>query len=221
MERERLLLHNRQPVNTGRDRSPLRNGSTPIDTGEVRVKEEPRSKDDDVVMLTRPPPQGPGPMADARYHPHPHAHSHPPHPHSYLARHSHSMPHTLSRGMMPTLASHPMQHFPPLNPSQGGPWSGDPFRDHYRYDPLQQLRYNPLMAAATYRAEEEERAKIYAGYAQPSVNPMRNKGPSPGPLSNLHMHHRPGPGPGVPVRPLEPSLMHNDIHKKEDASQSR
>jgi len=86
---------------------------------------------------------------------------------------------------------------------------------------LQQLRYNPLMAAA-FRAEEEERAKMYAGYAPPPVNAMRGKDPSPGPLSNLHMHHRAGPGPGVSGRQMEPPLMHaGDIHKKEDTSQSR
>ena len=125
--------------------------------------------------------------------------------------------------MLPGLSAHPIQHFPPPSAptgQPGGPWPGDPFRD-YRYDPLQQLRYNPLMAAAAFRAEEEERAKLYAGYPPPPVNSLRSKDPSPGPLSNLHMHHRAGPGPGVPTRQLEPALMHADIHKKEDTSQSR
>ena len=227
MERERLLHQNRQHVVVGRERSPLRNGSAPIETGEVRVKEEPRSKDDEVVMLPRPPGPGPGtasatgpgpsPLPDTRYH--------HPHPHSYLARHPHSMPapHSMPRSMLPGLSAHPIQHFPPPSAptgQPGGPWPGDPFRD-YRYDPLQQLRYNPLMAAAAFRAEEEERAKLYAGYPPPPVNSLRSKDPSPGPLSNLHMHHRAGPGPGVPTRQLEPALMHADIHKKEDTSQSR
>lgn len=224
MERERLLHQNRQLV--PRERSPLRNGSTPLDTGEVRVKEEPRSKDDEVVMLPRPPGPGPGsagtapgpnPLPDPRYH-HPHAHA-------YLTRHPHSMPtsHSMPRSMLPSLSAHTMQHFPPPSApagQPGPPWPGDPFRD-YRYDPLQQLRYNPLTLAA-FRAEEEERAKLYAaGYPPAPVNSLRSKDPSPGPLSNLHMHHRAGPGPGVPTRQLESALMHADIHKKEDTSQSR
>ena len=178
-----------------------------------------------------------------RYH---HAHPHA----AYLqSRHPHSVPGPpMARTMagLPGL-SHPMQHFgpPPPTNAAGQPtvpptWpTGDPFRDPYRYDPLQQLRYNPLMAAAAYRAEEEERAKLYAaGYPPPpppgSVSGLRGKDPSPGPLSNLHMHHRAGPGPGqvpgqvVPgagqpqVRQLE-TMVHNaaDLHKKEDASQSR
>lgn len=223
MERERIMHQNRQHAAMNRDRSPLRNGNAlPMDPSEIRVKEEPRCKDDDVVMLSRAPPPGPGPgqgpspIPDPRYH--------HPHPHAYLARHPHSMPnpHTMSRGMMP-LGSHPMQHFPPPSgPQPGNPWTSDPFRDPYRYDPLQQLRYNPLMAAAAFRADEEERAKLYAGYPPPGVNALRAKDPSPGPLSNLHMHHRAGPGPGMPGRPMEQSLMHSgDIHKKEDNSQSR
>jgi hypothetical protein len=172
---------------------------------------------------------------------------HHTHPHAYLqGRHPHGVPapHTMARAMsgLPGL-SHPMQHFapppppPPAPPSAAaaqapGPptWPGDPFRDPYRYDPLQQLRYNPLMAAAAYRAqEEEERAKLYAaGYPAPpsAVAGLRAKDPSPGPLSNLHMHHRAGPGPGAPG-PMSggqaQTMLHNaaELHKKEDASQSR
>ena len=132
----------------------------------------------------------------------------------------------MSRSMLQGLGGHPMQPFPPPSgpgTQPGAPWPGDPFRDPYRYDPLQQLRYNPMMAA--FRAEEEERAKLYAAYPPPPVNALRGKDPNPGPLNNLHMHHRAGPGPGVPGvlgRQLDPSLMHpGDIHKKEDASQSR
>lgn len=77
------------------------------------------------------------------------------------------------------------------------------------------------MAAAAFRAEEEERAKLYVGYPAAAVSTLRGKDPSPGPLSNLHIHHRAGPGPGIPARQLEPTLMHADIHKKEDTSQSR
>ena len=74
MERERILQQqhhqNRHSVLTGRDRSPLRNGANPMDPNEIRVKEEPRSKDDDVIMLTRPPQQpptlGPNTMTDPR-----------------------------------------------------------------------------------------------------------------------------------------------------------
>ncbi|KAF7379685.1 hypothetical protein HZH68_016633 [Vespula germanica] len=220
-------IDRRAELEERRERSPLRNGSAPLDAGEVRVKEEPRSKDDEVVMLPRPSGPGPGgtsgtgpgsnPLSDPRYH--------HPHPHAYLTRHPHSMPapHSMPRSMLPGLGAHPMQHFPPPSAptgQPGGPWPADPFRD-YRYDPLQQLRYNPLMAAAAFRAEEEERAKLYAGYPPAPVNTLRGKDPSPGPLSNLHIHHRAGPGPGVPARQLEPALMHADIHKKEDASQSR
>ncbi|XP_063990304.1 autism susceptibility gene 2 protein-like isoform X3 [Diachasmimorpha longicaudata] len=221
MERERLMHQNRQHAMMGRDRSPLRNGT--LDPSEVRVKEEPRSKDDDVVMLSRGPSvpgpglsQGPSPIPDPRYH-HPH--------HAYLARHPHSIPHGMSRTMMPL--GHPMQHFqpPPPPPSASGPgqppgpWTPDPFRDPYRYDALQQLRYNPLMAAAAFRAEEEERAKLYAGYNQ-NVAALRGKDPSPGPLSNLHMHHRAGPGPGNASRQVD-GIIHAEMHKKEDSSQSR
>lgn len=170
-----------------------------------------------------------------RYH---HAHSHP-----YLSRHPHGMstgpPHSMSRSMIPGLPGppHPLQHFPPPPPTSTGqpgapPWPGDPFRDPYgtRYDPLQQLRYNPLMAAAAFRVEEEERAKqLYAQYPPPPVNSLRSKDPSPGPLNNLHLHHRPGPG-TVSSKGLGPvpgrmhdatQLMHPEIHKKEDTSQSR
>lgn len=146
--------------------------------------------------------------------------------------------------------SHPMQHFAPPPPPTGAggqgppgpaPWpAGDMFRDPYgRYDPLQQLRFNPLMAAAAYR-EEEERAKLYAAtYSQVGPPPpssatsgLRTKDPSPGPLSNLHMHHRAGPGPGAPGGPVSTSqpqvrqletMVHNatDLHKKDDSSQPR
>lgn len=66
-----------------------------------------------------------------------------------------------------------------------------------RYDPL---RYNPLIAAAAYRAEEEEhRAKLF-GYHHPQAH-LRPKDPSP----NTH-------------RQMPPDMQ---LPKKEESSQSR
>lgn len=150
----------------------------------MRVKEEPRTKDDDVVMLGR---------TDHRYHP-------------YLNRHP-TTQHILDRSRMlpPSLGV----YAPPSATHWPGP---DPY---YRFD---HLRYNPLMEAAM-RAEEE-RAKLFGAYGQhPSQHPghLRPKDPPPGGL----LHMRPGTGPGPPPHKMCATPPNNDMHKKDDSSQSR
>lgn len=203
-ERERMLHQQRiaeskqqaaAAAMAARDRSPLRNGSG--DMSEVRVKEEPRTKDDDVVMLSR--------TTDPRYH-HPYLNRHPASlpPHSMLDR---------SRGMLPPgLGGPPLpSHFPPPPPASHWPGS-DPFRDPYRFEPL---RYNPLMEAAM-RAEE---AKLFSAYASHPAH-LRGKEPPPPPPAGL-MHMRPGPGPGPPPHKICATPPTADMHKKDDSSQSR
>lgn len=178
-----------------------------------------------MVLLSRP-----GAATDARFH-----------PHHYLSRHPHSIPPppTLldrSRVVPPVLGAPPLP--PHFSTGPGSTWPGaDPFRDNaYRFDPLQQLRFNPLMAAA-FRAEEEERAKLFQPYPPPPGPHLRGKAPSPSGAiqNNHHLHHRAGPGPGPgpgPIghklacptppstRPLDGTQV-VDLHKKEESSQSR
>lgn len=140
-ERERLLHQQRlaaesakQMVPVIRDRSPMRNG---IDS-EIRVKEEPRQKEEEPMLLSR--------TADPRYHP-------------YLRHPASALQQSMldrSRILPPTSLPH---HYPPPPPASHWPPPTDPY---YRYEPL---RYNPLVDAAM-RAEEE-RAKLYASYAHP------------------------------------------------------
>lgn len=165
-ERERLLHQQRlaesakqiQQPSMLRDRSPMRNGT--LDPNEIRVKEEPRTKEEDPMMLSR--------AAEPRYHPylrHPPT-LQPPPPPSMLDR----------TRMIPTSLAH---HYPPPAASH---WPPHPSEAYYRYDPLR--GYNPLMDAAM-RAEEE-RAKLF-GYGahaaqlrakEPGLMHMR---PGPGP----------------------------------------
>ncbi|XP_074031929.1 tay bridge kinase isoform X2 [Leptinotarsa decemlineata] len=162
-ERERLLQEQRmaetaklQPTII-RDRSPLRNG----DLSEIRVKEEPRVKEEDIMS-----------RSDARYHPylrHPGTLPPPPtgHP-SMLDR---------TRMLQHALPPHPYHHAPATH--WGAPPQADPF---YRYS------YNPLVDAM--RAQEE-RANFFNAYnAQHHQAQLRPKdpalmqfrtGPGPGP----------------------------------------
>lgn len=200
-ERERLLHQqriaesNKQAAaaafaNAARDRSPLRNGIE----NEVRVKEEPRLKEEEVLVG----------RTDHRYH-------------SYLNRHP-SITHSVldrSRTMLgaPPLGGAPLgaplgapslQHYPPPGSAH---WP-DPYA--YRYDPL---RYNPLMEAAM-RAEDE-RLKLFYGHP----NPHLRKDPAQTGL----LHMRPGTGPGPPPgthKLIDPNNA-TDILNKKDESQSR
>lgn len=200
-ERERLLHQQRIAESNkqaaalaARDRSPLRNGTA--DLNEVRVKEEPRTKDDDVVLLSR--------TTDPRYHPY--LNRHPPTtlpPHASVLDRSRNM-------LPPSLGGPPLpSHYPPPPASH---WPGG--HDPYGYRPFDHLRYNPLMEAAM-RAEEE-RAKIFA-YGHPAH--LRGKDPGPPPTGLLHM--RPGTGPGPPPHKLCATPPNSDMHKKDDSSQSR
>lgn len=194
-ERERLLHQQRIAESNkqaaalaARDRSPLRNGTSEIN--EVRVKEEPRTKEEDVVLIGR---------TDHRYHPYLNRHPSTIPPHSVLDR---------SRMLPPTLGV--PSHYAPPPPASHWP-SPDPYG--YRFD---HLRYNPLMEAAM-RAEEE-RAKLFSSYATHPSAHLRGKDPNQ-PTGLLHM--RPGTGPGPPPHKLCATPPNNELHKKDDSSQSR
>ncbi|XP_050521494.1 uncharacterized protein LOC126894483 isoform X2 [Daktulosphaira vitifoliae] len=92
----------------------------------------------------------------------------------------------------------PPSHYlppPPRHPQRGLPTHFSPW-DQYRYD---SLRFSPLIAAAAYRAEEEEhRAKLFGYHPQAHLRP---KDPSP----NTH-------------RSVPPDMQ---LPKKEESSQSR
>lgn len=202
-ERERLLHQQRIAESNkqaaalaARDRSPLRNGTTDLNPHEVRVKEEPRTKEEDVILLGR---------TDHRYHPYLNRHPTTIPPHSMLDR---------SRSMLPpTLGAPPLpSHYAPPPPASHWPPGPDPYA--YRFDPL---RYNPLMEAAM-RAEEE-RAKLFGAYGAHPAAHLRGKDPGPPPAGLLHM--RPGTGPGPPPHKLCATPPQNDLHKKDDSSQSR
>lgn len=230
MERERLLQQQRlaessklAAANAQRDRSPIRNGNDP----DIRIKEEPRKQDEEMLMRT-----------DPRYQSAAAVHAaHTAHLHSYMAsRHGSQMlpPPHMARSMMPhsTLGGPPMSHFPPP-PGSGWGTPLDPYRDPYRLDPMHQLRYNPIMEAAM-RAEEE-RVKAITVYAAHSAAHLRGKDPSPVP-----QHHRMPPGGGGGGgnvgggnHNMKPQQNHMgqmqqgnlpvsvDMHKKEDTTQSR
>lgn len=126
-ERERLLHQQRLAESAKmapiiRDRSPMRNGT--IDPSEIRVKEEPRTKDEDPTLLAR---------TDPRFHPYLRHHSLPP---QMLDR---------SRVLPSVLPSH--HYAPPPPPSTHWP----PHSDFYRYEPL---RYNTLVVDAMRAEEE-------------------------------------------------------------------
>lgn len=105
-----------------------------MDPNEVRIKEEPRMKEEEPSLLVR--------TTDPRYHP-------------YLRPASHVMqppPSILDRTrLLPTALAH---HYPPPATHWSPHAAADPF---YRYD----MRYNPLMEVM--RAEEE-RAKLFGAY---------------------------------------------------------
>lgn len=109
-ERERMLQQQQRYAESSkhlaptiRDRSPLCNGTDPQ---EIRVKEEPRTKEEEILGRT-----------DARYHPYLR------HPSSLQPPHS-----VLDRSRM---LGHGLAHYPP--PHGLYPPHADPF---YRYDPL-------------------------------------------------------------------------------------
>jgi autism susceptibility gene 2 protein len=189
MERERMLQQQRlnDSSKMARDRSPMRNGDS-----DIRVKEEPRK--DEAEMLMR---------ADPRYqmaawqmagrHP---AHMLPPH---------------LSRGMIPPSSLMGLQpHYPPGPP--GWPSPLDPYRDPYRLmDPM--LRNyqigNPMLEAM----RVEEANKAYAMYRAKDPSPVPQPGQPP-PVPSPH--HRLPPA-GQLKAPGPSPVMANDMHKKEDA----
>ncbi|XP_045478502.1 extensin-like isoform X3 [Harmonia axyridis] len=172
-ERERMLHQQRmaesakQVMPSMRDRSPHR--SVQELSGEIRVKEEPRIKEEDMLSRTAP---------DPRYAPHSYLRHHPlqpPPPPSMLDRSRMMQAHGLH------YPGPPATHWPPQH---------DPF---YRYDAL---RYNPLMDAI--RAEEE-RAKLFGTYAAHHPPQMRTKdpslmhlrpGPGPPPPPSHHLSHK-------------------------------
>lgn len=198
-ERERLLHQQRLAESNkqaaalaARDRSPLRNGTA--DINEVRVKEEPRTKDDDVVILSR--------TTDHRYHPYLNRH-----PSTTLPPHASVLDRT--RNILPPMPGPPLtSHYAPP-PATHWPTGPDPYG--YRFDPL---RYTPLMEAAI--RVEEERAKMFSAYSAHAH--LRGKDPGP-PTGLLHM--RPGTGPGPPPHKLCGTPPNNEMHKKDDSSQSR
>ncbi|CAG9857825.1 unnamed protein product [Phyllotreta striolata] len=188
-ERERLLQEQRlaesakmQPTLL-RERSPLRNG----DMSDIRIKEEPRIKEEDMMARSD--------QSYYRYNPflrHPGALQPPGPPASVLDR-SRMMQH----GLPPHPYHAPTTHWgaaPPPPPS-------DPF---YRYG------YNPIVDAM--RAQEErDRASFFGAYAASHhASQLRPKDPA---LMNL----RPGPGPPPPMNPHKMSATPPaDLHKKEE-----
>jgi hypothetical protein len=196
MERERMLQQQRMndSAKMARDRSPLRNGDS-----DIRVKEEPR-RDEQEMMMRADPRYQMAAWQMASRHP---AHMLPP-------------PHLSRAGMIPPSSLVGL-------PSHYGPAPGwpsplvDPYRDPYRLmDPmLRNYQMNPMLDAM--RAEE---AKAYA-----NATAMYNrKDPSPVPVS-VHQqqpptvqspHHRMPQGPGGNLKPTLP-ITSNDMHKKEDA----
>ncbi|KAG5894293.1 hypothetical protein JTB14_007437 [Gonioctena quinquepunctata] len=166
-ERERLLQEQRMAETAKlqppiiRDRSPLRNG----DLSEIRVKEEPRIKEED--MMSR---------SDPRYH-HPflrHPGTLPPPPTGH--------PSMLDRSRMMSHALHPHPYHVPTTH-----WGAPPADPFYRYS------YNPLVDAM--RAQEERANFFGAYASQHHQNQLRQKdpgmmhlrtGPGPGPPPPTH-----------------------------------
>lgn len=142
-----------------RDRSPMRNGL--LDPNEVRIKEEPRTKEEEPTLLSR---------ADPRYHP-------------YLRHPAHTMqpPSMLDRTrMLPTTLAH---HYQPP-PATHWPPPTDPF---YRYE---HLRYNPLMDAMRVEEERAKMFASYQQHPShqlrgkdPGLMHLR---PGPGPPPPTH-----------------------------------
>jgi hypothetical protein len=199
MERERMLQQQRMNENSKmiRDRSPLRNGDS-----DIRVKEEPR-KDEAEMMMRADPRYQMAAWQMAGRHP---AHMLPPHPHSHLSRGGMIGPPTSLVGL------------PPHYQTAGWPSPLDPYRDPYRLmDPMMRsYSMNPMLDAM--RASEEAKAAYAA-----SVYAQRGKDPSPIPQSGhpspvQSPHHRLQQG-NIPMKPPPggPPITTNDMHKKEDA----
>lgn len=188
-ERERLLHQQRladaaKPMQSViRDRSPLRNG----DVSDMRIKEEPRSKEEETVQLLRS-----AAAVDPRYHPYlRHA---PPHQQLQLSR------------VLPPPGSLQHHYAPP--PSHWPP----PTDAFFRYDAALRYGTNPLMDAA-FRAEEE-RVKMfqYAHAASQHPSQLRAKDPT-----LMHLRPGPGPGGPGPPPPHKLSITPpTDLHKKEE-----
>ncbi|KAL7028381.1 hypothetical protein ACKWTF_005815 [Chironomus riparius] len=195
MERERMLQQQRlnDSAKLVRDRSPLRNGDS-----DIRIKEEPRKDEAEMLMRTDPRYQ----MAAWQMASRNPTHMLPP-------------PHLTRGGMIGPPGSFVglPSHYPP---TPGWPPGLDPYRDPYRLmDPmLRSYPMNPMLDAM--RAEE---AKAYAQ----ATALYRGKDPSPVPQQGHpptvpSPHHRlPPNGPMKPpsVGPLP--ITANDMHKKEDA----
>lgn len=157
-ERERILHQQRlaesakQMVPVLRDRSPLRNGM--MEPSEVRVKEEPRAKEEDPILLTR---------TDPRYHP-------------YLRHPSTMQPPMLDRTriMPPTSLPH---HYPPAPAASHWP---PPAEAYYRYDAL---RYNPLVDAMRAEEERAKLYASYShpGQLRPKDTGLMHLRPGTGP----------------------------------------
>lgn len=199
MERERLLQQQRlDNAKAARDRSPLRNGDS-----DIRIKEEPRKDDPELLMRTDPRYQ----MAAWQMGRHP-AHMLPP-------------PHLSRPGMLPPTSS--LVGLPPhYAPAPGWPPSHlDPYRDPYRLmDPMLRTYQIPNPMLDAMRAEE---AKAYATasalYRGKDPSPIPQPGHPPSVPSPLH-HRLPPNGPATlkppSVVPSSP-ISANDLHKKEDA----
>ena len=217
MERERMIQQQRYNESSKaaaaaaiRDRSPLRNGNE----GElIRVKEEPRKPEEDMLM-----------RADPRYH-----QSMAAAWHMSGGRHPHMMsaaPPHMSRGMMPP--SPLLSHFAPPTPGWGSPM--DPFRDPYRFDPTMHMRYNPMMLGEVMRAEEAKAINnAYVAAAQAhnaaafrakeSPGPPQSNSAPPPPQHPQHSQHHRMPS-GAPIQKPQQASAPLE-HKKEENSQAR
>lgn len=214
MERERMIQQQRYNESSKaaiaaaaiRDRSPLRNGNDGNDL--IRVKEEPRKPEEEMLM-----------RADPRYH-----QSMAAAWHMSGGRHPHMMsaaPPHMSRGMMPP--SPLLSHFPQPAPGWGSPM--DPFRDPYRFDPMH-MRYNPMIMGEVMRAEEAKAINnAYVAAAQAhnaaAFRAKESPGPpqsAPSPHSQHGQHHRMPPGAPIQKPPQAPAPLE---HKKDENSQAR
>ncbi|CAH1136027.1 unnamed protein product [Ceutorhynchus assimilis] len=175
-EREReVLLHQqrmaaetaaKQSVPVMRDRSPLRNGQPEM--SEIRVKEEPRVKEEDLLART-------DPRTVFRYHPylrHPGSLQPPP-------------PSALDRSRM--LAHSLQPHYPPASHWPPTTMASDPFYHRYSYnhlmDPMRSMDDRAAAAASYYGAYAAAHHQSQLRPKDPSLLHLRG---GPGPPQPVH-----------------------------------
>lgn len=151
MHQQRLAESTKQLAPVLRDRSPMRNG---LDAVEIRVKEEPRTKEEEPVLLTR---------TDPRYHP-------------YL-RHPSLPPQMIDRSRVMPSALPPHHYVPP--PSAH--WT-HPHSDFFRYEPLRyNPLVDAAIRAEEERAKLFGGYPSHPGQLRPKDPGLMHLRPGPGP----------------------------------------